>query len=70
MASAAQLSPIRRRPVDVVGEIGKCAHEGDREPVAYGLADAGLVLDVVREVGKRVALRRAAIVGDGSRRGR
>ena len=35
----------------------KRAHERNREPVADRLADAGLVLHVVREVRQRVALR-------------
>ena len=43
----------------------KVRHEGDREPVAGRLAEAGLVLDVVRQVRQRVALGVAALVGDG-----
>ena len=50
--------------VDEVGPVGEGAHEGDREPVAHRLAEAGLVLHVVRQVRQRVALRRAALVGD------
>ncbi len=65
MAAAAQLSPIRRRPVNQVGEIGEGAHEADGEPVANGFANADLVLHVVRQMRKRVALRLAAFVGDG-----
>ena len=37
----------------------------DGEPVAGGLAETGLVRHVVREVRERVALRVAALVGDG-----
>ena len=44
-----------------VGPVGEAAHERDREPVADRLADAGLVLHVVREVRQRVALRGAAL---------
>ncbi len=40
----------------------KRAHERDREPVADRLADARLVLHVVRQVRQRVALRGAALV--------
>ena len=42
----------------------KVRDEADGEPVAGRLADAGLVLDVVREVRERVALRFAAVVAD------
>ena len=59
-----QLAPLRRRAVHQVGPVGEGAHERDREPVADRLADAGLVLHVVRQVRQRVALRRAALVGD------
>ena len=65
MAAAGQLAPIRVRPVDQIGEIGERAHEGDREPVANGLAEAGLILHVVRQVRQRVALGLAALIGDG-----
>ena len=65
MAAAAQLAPIRVRPVHQVGEIGERAHEGNREPVAHRLAQPGLVLHVVRQVRQRVALGLAALVGDG-----
>ena len=65
MAAAAELAPVAVRSVDQVGPIGEGAHEGDREPVARGLAQSGLVLHVVRQVGQRVALRLAALVGDG-----
>ena len=47
-----------------IGEIRERAHEGDREPVAHRLTEAGLILDVVRQVGQRVALRMAALRGD------
>ena len=63
VAAAVQLSPIRLRSVDQIGPIGEGAHEGNREPVADRLAQAGLILDVVRQVRKRVALR-----CDGARR--
>ena len=64
MAAARQVAPLRGRSVDEVGPVGERAHERDREPVAHRLADAGLILHVVREVRQRVALRRAALVGD------
>ena len=47
-----------------VGPVGEGAHERDREPVAGRLAEAGLVLHVVRQVRQRVALRRAALGRD------
>ncbi len=67
MAAAAQLAPIVVGVVDVhqVGPIGERSHERNREPVASGLAQASLILHVVRQVRQRVALRFAAIVGDG-----
>ena len=61
MASAGELTPLAIRPVDDVGPVGERRHERDREPVADRLADAGLVLHVVREVRQRVALRGAAL---------
>ena len=54
----------RSGPVDEVGPVGEGGHEGDGEPVAGGLAEAGLVFDVVREVREGVALGHAALVGD------
>ncbi len=65
VASAGELAPIVVGPVNEIGPVGEGAHEADGEPVARGLAEAGLVLDVVREVRQGVALRRAALVGDG-----
>ena len=65
MAAAGELAPLGVRPVDQIGEIGERAHEGDREPVAGGLAQPGLILHVVRQVRERVALGFAAIVRDG-----
>ena len=64
MAAAAQLTPVRFRSMDQVREIRERAHERDREPVANGFAQTGLVLHVVREMRKRVALRFAAFIGD------
>ena len=65
VATAAQLAPIGLRPVNQVAPVGEGGDEGDREPVAGRLAEAGLILHVVRQVGKRVALGDAALVGDG-----
>ncbi len=64
VASAGELAPIRVRSVNQVGEVGEGAHEADREPVAGRLAQASLVLHVVRHVAQRVALRHAAFVAD------
>src|SRR6185436_14227142 len=64
VASAAQLSPISRGSVNQVGEVGEGAHEGNGEPVSNGLADSGLILYVVGQMGKRIALRGAPVVGD------
>ena len=58
VAAAGQLAPIpSRRRATTSAQSVKRAHERDREPVAHRLADAGLVLHVVREVRQRVALR-------------
>src|SRR5471030_375540 len=48
-----------------IAPVGESGHEGDGEPIADGLAHSGLVLHIMRQVGKRVALRGAAVVGDG-----
>ncbi len=45
--------------MDDVRPVGEGGHERDREPVADRLADAGLLLHVVREMRQRVALRGA-----------
>ena len=57
VAAAGELAPVAVGSVDQVGPVGEGGHEGDGEPVAGGLAEAGLVLDVVRQVGQGVALR-------------
>ena len=64
MASAGELTELFLGAVRHVGPVGEAAHERDREPVADRLADARLVLHVVRQVRQRVALRVAALVGD------
>ena len=61
VAAAGQLAEFLLGAVRHVGPVGEAAHERNREPVADRLADAGLVLHVVREVRQRVALRRAAL---------
>ena len=61
VAAAGQLAELLLGAVRHVGPVGEAAHERDREPVADRLADAGLVLHVVREVRQRVALRGAAL---------
>src|SRR5438874_5117443 len=48
-----------------IGPVAEGGHERNREPVALGFAKAGLTFYVVGEMRKRVALRFAAIVGDG-----
>ena len=65
VASAGELAPLAVRPVHQVGPVGEGGHERDGEPVAHRLAQAGLVLDVVRHVREGVALRLAALVADG-----
>ncbi len=64
VAAAGELAPVAVGSVDEVGPVGEGGHEGDGEPVAGGLAEAGLVLDVVGEVREGVALGLAALVGD------
>ncbi len=65
VAAAAQLAPSGLGAVDQIAPIGEGGDERNREPVARRLAESGLVFDVVRQVGKRVALGGAALVGDG-----
>src|ERR1039457_5014938 len=48
-----------------VGPIGEGANEGQWEPVADGLTQTGLIFHVVRQVRQRIALRHAALVGNG-----
>ena len=64
MAAAGELAPVVLRPVDEVSPVREGGHEGDGEPVAGGLAQAGLVLDVVGHVREGVALGGAALVGN------
>ena len=64
MAAAGELAPLGAGSVNHVGPVREGAHEGDREPVALGFADAHLVLDVVRHVRERVTLGETALVGD------
>ena len=64
MASAGELAPLGAGPVDEIGPVGEGAHEADGEPVALRLAEADLLLDVVRHVREGVALGNAALVGD------
>ena len=52
------------RSVNQIGPVREGAHERDREPVAGRLAHANLVLHVVRQVRKRVALRCPAFRGN------
>ncbi len=47
-----------------VGPVGEGAHEADGEPVAFRLADAALLFDIVRHVRERIALRDAALIAD------
>ena len=64
MTAAGELTPIGVGPVHQVSPIGEGAHEADGEPIAGGLAQTGLVLDVVGHVAQGVALRHAAFVAD------
>ncbi len=64
MAAATELSPLGGGPMDQVSPIGEGGHERYREPVAGGLAQAGLVLHVVRQMAQGVALGLAAVVRD------
>src|SRR5207253_4233422 len=61
------LAPVVFQVVDVhqVGPVAEGGHEADWKPVAGGLAQAGLIFYVVGQVRERVALRFAAVVGDG-----
>ncbi len=61
VASAGQLSEFLLGAVRHVRPVGEAAHERNREPVADRLADARLVLHVVREMRQRVALRGPAL---------
>ncbi len=65
VAAAAQRSPVLVGPVNQVGPIREGAHKRNREPVAGGLAQASLVLHIVRQMRQGVALRLPAFVGDG-----
>ena len=67
VAAAGELAPVVVGVVGVhqVGPVAEGAHEADGEPVAGGFAEAGLILHVVRQMRQRVALRLAAVVGDG-----
>jgi len=64
MATAGELTPLGAGSVNEIGPVREGAHEADGEPVAGGLANADLVLDVVRHVRERVALGEAALVRD------
>ena len=64
MAPAGDVAPLLVGSLHGVRPVGERAHERDGEPVAGRLAEAGLVLHVVREVRQRVALRRPALGRD------
>ena len=64
VASTAELAPLGGRPVYQIRPIGEGAHKADREPVALRLAEAHLVLDVMRHVRERVTLCDASLVAD------
>ena len=64
VAAAGERAPGGFAALDHVGEAGKGADEGDREPVARRLDLANLAADVLREVRKRVALAEAAFRSD------
>ncbi len=64
VASAGELAPLGRGPVNEVGPVREGAHERDWEPVALGNAEADLVLHIVRHMREGVALGETALVGD------
>ena len=64
VAAARELAPLGLLAVREVGPVAERAHERDREPVAHRLAEARLLLHVVRQVRQRVPLRVPALVGD------
>ena len=59
MTTAGDLAPFRVRAVDQISEISEGAHQRKRKPIARRLSNANLILDVVRQVRKRVALLEA-----------
>ena len=63
VAAAGELAPVGVRSVDEVGPVGERGHEGDGEPVADGFAKTDLVLHVMGEVRKGVALSGAPLRG-------
>ena len=67
MTPTTQLAPVVVLVLDVheVGPVGEGPHERNWEPVARRLAQSSLVFHVMRQVGERVALCNAALVGDG-----
>src|SRR5205085_414876 len=50
--------------MDQIGPIREGAHERNREPVTRRLAQPNLILHIVRQMGKRVTLCHAALVGN------
>src|SRR6202044_659330 len=64
MTAAGELAPIGVGTVYQVRPDGEGAHKADGEPIAGGLAQPGLVLDVVGHVAEGVALRYTALVAD------
>src|SRR5688500_17351883 len=47
-----------------VSEVGKSAHQRKRNPITRRLSDADLVLNIVGQMRKRVALLQPALLGD------
>src|SRR5205814_3237813 len=62
--AAADLPPLGLWTAERIGKVGECAVQGYGEPVARGLADADLLLDVISQVRQRVALAQAAFRGN------
>ena len=67
VTTAGELAPVVVGVVHVheVSPVAESRHEGNREPVAFRFTKTGLILHVVCQMGKRVALRNSALVGDG-----
>src|SRR6266481_4101846 len=64
VASAAELSPIRTGTMNQIGPVREGGHKRNGKPVTLGLAQARLVLYIMRQMAQRIALRVTAIFCD------
>ena len=64
MATARDLAPFGLRSVNQIREIRKGAHQRQRKPIARRLCDTNLILNIVRQVRKRVTLLQPALRRD------